>query len=425
MRVERLTLSNFRGFRSLELGFPRRATVLIGVNGAGKTAILDALATVLSELGDAFLRRPSPSRALLSGDLLNGAAAVEVAVSVTVAGAGMGWPVRAERYFADVVRGPASSVVADFVAAVGRAQVADPQLALPLALYFPTGRAFLDIPERIRTTHAFDQLAALDEALTGHDAAFRLFFEWFRNAEDFENQERRNRPDFRSAELEAVRAAVRRLLPGFDGLRIERRPLRMLLTKDGEELDVAQLSDGERVVLALASDIARRLALSAPGEPRPLEVEGVVLIDELELHLHPLWQRRILPALLAAFPNTQFIVTTHSPLILSELPPSEGSVLLVARDADGRGTAMPLDAVFGRDANQILEAAMGVDDRPTEAKRLLGEFLRMVGGGTDEEVAAARQRLADAIGADDPVFVKAETMLRTRELLRHAAHRQG
>ena len=108
---------------------------------------------------------------------------------------------------------------------------------------------------------------------------------------------------------------------GFQGSQVKRSPLRMIVAKDGEELSVDQLSDGETCTLAMAGDLARRMAVANPSMENPLNSEAVVLIDELDLHLHPAWQRRITTSLRETFPRCQFLLSTHSPQILSHLEP--------------------------------------------------------------------------------------------------------
>ena len=192
-------------------------------------------------------------------------------------------------------------------------------MSLPLVVYYPVNRAVLDIPLRIRTRHRFDRLAAYDGALSGDRNSFRVFFEWFREREDLENELRTDRAEFRDPQLQAVRRAVERFLPGFTGLRVRRSPLRMMVDKEREELIVNQLSDGEKCTLAMVGDVARRMAIANPGIRDPLEGEAVVLIDEIDLHLHPGWQRHIVGALRETFPNCQFLLSTHSPQILSHV----------------------------------------------------------------------------------------------------------
>ena len=110
---------------------------------------------------------------------------------------------------------------------------------MPLAVYYPTNRAVFDIPLKIRTKHSFEQITAYDEALTGGRIDFRGFFEWFRDREDLENEERLNNTnEYRDRELEAVRYAIANLVDGFSNLRVRRSPLRMTVNKQGEELIV-------------------------------------------------------------------------------------------------------------------------------------------------------------------------------------------
>lgn len=133
----------------------------------------------------------------------------------------------------------------------------------------------------------------------------------------------------------------------------------MTVTKDDRELLVNQLSDGEKCLLAMVGDIARRLSIANPGLDDPLQGEGVILIDELELHLHPKWQRGIIPKLTETFPNCQFIVATHSPQIVSDVQPES---IFILKSTDSGVIVEHPDHSFGRDSNQILEDLMGVPD---------------------------------------------------------------
>jgi predicted ATP-binding protein involved in virulence len=135
--------------------------------------------------------------------------------------------------------------------------------------------------------------------------------------------------------------------------------------KQGQELIVNQLSDGEKCLLAMVGDLARRLAIANPSLENPLQGEGVVLIDEIELHLHPKWQREIIPALTRTFPNCQFIATTHSPQVISEVKPN--GIYILEATSEGVVARRP-ESSYGRDSNRILEDLMGVPARPQEIK---------------------------------------------------------
>ncbi|NKB18786.1 MAG: AAA family ATPase [Pseudanabaena sp. CRU_2_10] len=177
---------------------------------------------------------------------------------------------------------------------------------------------------------------------------------------------------------------------------------------------INQLSDGEKCLLAMVGDLARRLAIANPGLDNPLEGEGVVLIDEIELHLHPKWQRMIIPALVRTFPNCQFIVTTHSPQVLSEVQPNS---IYILESTDRGVIAKRPTSSYGRDSNQILEDLMDVPERPENVKEQLLEIFRLIDAGDLEGAKRLRQQIAEAIGADEPELVKASTSIRRREIL--------
>jgi energy-coupling factor transporter ATP-binding protein EcfA2 len=280
-----------------------------------------------------------------------------------------------------------------------------------LALYYSSRRhAAPDLRERWKGgagTEATTPEDALDGALGGGGLGFTDFFRWFRDREDHENAEkvRRAALNHEDPQLRAVRSAVLALLPGFADLRVERAPLRMVVSKDQEELSVEQLSDGEQNLLTLAGDIARRLAIANPAHPSPREAEAVVLLDELELHLHPHWQRRIVGALRTAFPHCQFVVTTHSPQVLSEVP-TDSVVLL--KDFQ---LLRPSTPTTGRDSNAILEELLGTPNRPERHRERLRAVSALLDSGRYTEARARVDELARELSEVDHEIVGLRTML--------------
>jgi hypothetical protein len=246
------------------------------------------------------------------------------------------------------------------------------------------------------------------------------FFEWFKAREDTENQEKVKRSDlsFFDPHLHAVRSAVEQMLPGFTKLRVERDPLHLVVHKGSTEFFLDQLSAGERGLLALVADLARRLAVAFPHAADPLAQEALVLIDEVELHLHPAWQRRVLPSLRRTFPNCQFIVTTHSPQVISEVP-TDAVVLL----SDFKFYPPPTPT-SGRDSNAILELVLGVPDRPEDVARAFDEVRDLI---DDERFAEARARLdalRDRVTEHDGEWLQLSTRAHVLERF-DATDRQG
>jgi predicted ATP-binding protein involved in virulence len=145
-----------------------------------------------------------------------------------------------------------------------------------------------------------------------------------------------------------------------------------------------------------------------------LQGSGVILIDEIELHLHPYWQRRVIPALTRTFPNCQFIVTTHSPQVISHVKP-EG-IYVLEKTETGIMAYHP-EASFGRDSNRILEELMYVTERPQEIQVKFLELFHLIDAGDLESARALRNDLEEAIGASEPQFAKADILIRRKEIL--------
>jgi predicted ATP-binding protein involved in virulence len=188
----------------------------------------------------------------------------------------------------------------------------------------------------------------------------------------------------------------------------------MTVFKQDKELIINQLSDGEKCLLVMVSDLARRLAIANPGIADPLQGEGIVLIDEIELHFHPKWQRGILPTLSSTFPNCQFIVSTHSPQIVSDVQPD--AIYHLQQTPTGL-TASHAVSSYGRDSNQILEDLMGVPDRPKHIKSKLQQLFRLIDDGNLDAAQELKEQLEIQIGLDEPEFAKADVMIGRKEIL--------
>ena len=395
MKITKLSLRDFRGFKSLDLDLDPNVTALVGVNGAGKTTILDAIALLASCLVRAVRAGKLEEVVPRTGDVRVGASSAHLSLAAEINEQPIEWSV------ATTLPGHPPERVGSLNALYGpvidaHTTIVHDAPVLPLVVYFPTNRSALDIPERIRTPHEFDALSAYDGALEGGTSNFRGFFEWFREEEDIYNEQLVFKELGPPSPLPAVRTAIEQLVPGGKNIRIERRPQRMTVELNGTRLDVAQLSDGEKCLLAMAGDLARRMALAAPKADRPLEHPAVVLIDEVELHLHPGLQREILPRLRRVFPRAQFIVSTHSPQVLSSL--HAANVRLIERfelKTLERGT-------WRRDTNRILEAAFGDPGRPPEVAEKLNALRDAVDADRFDDARRLIDQLDAMIEGDDP-----------------------
>ena len=142
---------------------------------------------------------------------------------------------------------------------------------------------------------------------------WKQFFNWYYERENEENRMKtRFNIQYHDESLDAIRECLKEVFPDYKNLRVEDKPTRFVIDKAGKEIDFEKLSDGEKCYITLVLDIARRLSLLNDGSWPLLDGEQIILIDEVDLHLHPSWQLQILSNLERKFPNCQFFVSSHS-----------------------------------------------------------------------------------------------------------------
>ena len=394
MKIQSLQLLNFRGFKSLSVDFLLGTTAFVGINGVGKSTVLDALAIALSQLTWRINGYPLKARPITLDDIAQGADFARITLAVELRGQSVEWSIATNRKkgsYADPLRKSKLEDLNVAIAALNaewkyvESERQDPY-DLPLAVYYDVNRAVLEVPIRIKEKPRHTPYEVYADALDHGGADFKRFFIWFRNREDFENEQRRDNPSYRDRALEAVRTSIA-VFTDFRDLRIRRTPLRMTVVKQGVELNVTQLSDGERNMLALVGDMARRLSVLNPSMSNPNLGQGVVLIDEIDLHLHPKWQRTVVGSLERTFPNCQFIITTHSPQIIGEL--AAESVMLLR---DGCFLGHP-ERSLGLDSGEVLEELMGSHAR----NQGVDEELRVIRRAIDDDALAQAQTLLDTL----------------------------
>lgn len=192
-------------------------------------------------------------------------------------------------------------------------------------------------------------------------------------------------------------------MEGYRDLRVRRNPLRMTLKKGDEELLINQLSDGEKALLSLVGDLARRMAIANPGLKNPLEGEGVVMIDEVDLHLHPSWQRKVVQRLPETFPNIQFFLTTHSPVVASAVRPEH---LWVLRDGEIKHAE-----AYGQDVGLVLSEVFDTPPRLDVVRHDLDELFEAIHRRDLPDAQRRLEVLEGTIGPSDPELVQARVMM--------------
>lgn len=438
MDIKKVRLDNLGRFKELKVDFAPtsqvsgKVTVFIGNNGAGKTSILKAVATSLSW----FVARirsekgsGSPIPELVIGNQKS-SASIEITVSDLqdytwiLSKASKGKKPELSTNLQDV------SNLADRY----RTQLTDESVtSLPLIAFYPVERVVIDIPLKIKEKHNFLQLDGYDNALN-QGVDFRRFFEWFREREDSENEQSLPQDALRKIldaigenevarqkitellssskdrQLTAVRNAIASFMPNFTNLRVRRKPrLHMSIDKDNETLNVLQLSQGEKSLMALVGDIARRLAMMNPALENPLHGDGIVLIDEVDMHLHPTWQRNIIERLTTTFPNCQFILTSHSPLVISDCKD-----VLVYSIEDGELMSVP--SQYGQDANTVLLDVMSTDIRNAKINQKINDVLDLIQENKLDQAGNLLTLLEMELPDNNLEIIKAKMFLRKKEL---------
>ncbi|MGD9659785.1 MAG: AAA family ATPase [Porticoccaceae bacterium] len=422
MHIVELKLINFRGAEGLPIDLNKHLNVFVGMNGAGKSSILDASAIMLSWLVNRIRSASASGRPITESDIRNGTSVSTIEIVCDDQGA-FAWSLAKARSGHSRKDHASVLISATEKAKQYQARISDNhgQVNLPLFAYYPVNRSVLDIPLRIRSRHKFDLLDAYEGSLTS-GANFRTFFEWFREREDLENENRRYQDQpvksegyaFPDPQLEAVRRALTAFMPDFKNLTVRRSPLRMEVEKQGQRLTVNQLSDGEKCLMAMIGDLARRLAIANPLRKNPLAGDGIILIDEIDLHLHPKWQRILIPRLREVFPNCQFLVSTHSPHVITHVQPQHLHLLTMKGGVLDR---VPVTESYGKSVDRILEDIMGLETtRPDDVYHDLERLHKVIQKGDLHSAQAKLTALQQKMGSD-PELVKASVLIKRKELI--------
>lgn len=397
MKLEALSLAHCGGFEQLDLLVEPDVTLIAGVNGVGKSTVLRALAILLSRALPEFTPSRSAPLYFTDDDIHGDKASLEASARIQIDGQIINAGVQRLRAadekgdrFMLLRQAEAASSATDFAQALSartltgelEAGMKETRAALarlksaahpPLAVYFSPKRQLPGQPRSLPEAKPFDPSIAYGRALHDREVELREFMHWFRTQEKLGDA---NEPR-RLKVLDALRAVVGELVPEFSNLRIQEQPrLGFVVDKRGQPFYLHQLSDGERGLLALVFDLTRRLAIANPDSENPI-ADGValVLIDEIELHLHPKWQRDVIKRLPCIFNSCQFVMTTHSPQVIGE---TEARCVRLLSWRGGKVVVDTPAMAYGTDSNWILSVLMGADEMSEDVESKLENVSQMI-----------------------------------------------
>lgn len=431
MKIKQLSLDNVRAFKEAEFTFNPSFNLIIGINGAGKSTALDTIRYCGSFLLTSLRKMPFKPFGFNADDIHGNAPFAQAALHITFDD-GEDAFVRLREWREAVATESAENIdrlrreileterlrdrprnqlrelqetvaplenIFYYPSAENIRARANQEKCAPLMVHYSTSRSFFRDRKERSSASAPDQ-AAFYEALGSSPLNLRLVAEWLR-AQDALVPER----PASAALVKTIQDAIGTFLPGYSNLRTGADDSAVLIDHNGMSLNVRQLSDGERSLLSLVLDLAKRLAQANPASENPLaECEAIVLIDEIDLHLHPKWQRKVVGNLERTFPNCQFIATTHSPQVIGEVPHEK---IRIIRE----GKIFTPEYSFGIDSSRVLEELMETAPRNKNVEEQIGTIARLIADGKREQAISAIDALSSEIGEDDPEITRARTLL--------------
>jgi predicted ATP-binding protein involved in virulence len=423
MRLDRLHIKNFRCYEDATFDFQPGFNLVVGVNGSGKTSLLQAASTAIAPFINSTGRMYYPSlqsdeQVRFVVDKFEGRVRFERRYPLKIEATGSVFGVTQWGAIKDRKEGAndLDHIIASAMATAMKALDSGDRIDLPVVSFYRANRRW--IATQVSPEFAITQKPSrLDGYTSWFDAAIDLrdFESWFigKTLERLERLANNEAPkDNFDDELAWVNSAICIALPEARGFRYDLK-LRTLMVDIASErsLPFNDLSDGQRGMVALIADIARRMCLLNPhmGKGVLSKTSGLIIIDELDIHLHPSWQRSIVSALKTAFPNVQFIAASHSPQIIGSLH-SEEVIVLNNRDASTPRVT------YGLDSSSVLEEVMDAAKREPEVEALLTELFSTL---EDNDLETAKKQL-EALkkkAPDLPEFAGAEALIRRKEIL--------
>ena len=404
--IESLTIDNFRGIHHLEVQLVRRMNLFAGENGAGKSTVLQAIRYLMSWYVARLLNRDGRGLMIRQDDITKGQPYCRLTIRLED---GTSWKLFKKN---NKFRGrPIDKTDLSDLTALTDVLVQDHDrfggyVSFPVVGCYGVDRAVAEVKPKLSKKSKMEPLDSYDIRLNnGHN--FSKFFTWFREVEDLENEQLREKGSYiPDGQLNAVREALGQVSPNFSNFKVSRNPRDFYMQKDGQQFSINQLSDGEKCYLTLVGDIARMLAMTNQGEDNPLEGKGCILIDEVDLHLHPVWQSEIIGRLTQIFKGCQFVVTTHSPFVVSNVRPFADDKFFLMEQCEAREIG---SNTYGKRVDQILLEFFHVGSlRNAEVEQHIGKIWDYLAAKDQdsEEYKTLRNWLKSHIDPADEVMAR-------------------
>ena len=410
--IKTLKIRNFRGFENLKIDFSEsEKLILLGKNGIGKTSILDAISQAFSFMSASIyansLDDVEIDYAIDQDDISIDQEECQIIVEFI-------WndiPIAVETNLGLNDEKPNSIITPNTITNTVYNNIKSNQkYRIPILCYYRSHRSKVDLD-----TSGFKP--TYDQRLFAIHHAFR---EEFSNYVGFEHWYsavfKKNLDESTSTSTQHIDTAILKFLSSFhetdytDLRLVESRVkskykyhnYRIEIKKNGKWVQLRLMSSGEKSLIFLVADIARRLSVGYNYSDTCLKGNGIILINEIELHLHPEWQRNIITSLSNSFPNVQFVITTHSPLVLSTI--TNHSIYIIGSNDYNTISIDP----NSKDINTILQEMLGVSARPPKLENKVNQLLENL--ALENRMSSESKNLYNEIIAigneDDPLIRK-------------------
>lgn len=429
MKIKEIKIRNFRCYENVEIKLNPEYTVLIGINGAGKTTILDAISIALGGYISTFDgmgtygidKNDSHYKMYEIGSSIEREHQfpVEIYAECEVDKKQISWIRGLNGEKGRTTNTGAKEIIKYASEIQTEIKMGNKDVILPIIAYYGTGRLWMQKKDRNlkKIQESFSRLKGYVDCIDSASNE-KMMLKWFEKMTYLELQERKRIP-----ELSVVKDALRQSYMAIDetiktaefNFKVKSGELEVAIRRENgvvENLPLRILSDGIKSTLSMIADIAYRMAILNPQLLDDIleETSGVVLIDEIDMHLHPSWQKKIISVLNKIFPKVQFVFTTHSPSVLSNV--SNKNILIL-----DNFEIYPLENMtYGKDIEAILREVMRVQVRPKEVIDKLKLFNDLLDENNLLEAKKILKELEEILGKDDSEVVERRVSLELEEI---------
>lgn len=429
-KLDQLKLYEFRRYKKLAISFEKDLTVIVGENGAGKTSIVESVAKLLTWFASRFIKANNAGLHVLETDInIDASDYAQVAgvfslneatpLALSLVKQKPGW------------NGEVSSELS-VTTRLGKlyrwlASDASKQFELPVLAYYSVERSAFSLTSKVPESQIKAHSASRFDAYTNVFREQERAHSFVERYVELYNLASAEDSPFKNT-MQHVDAAIQAAVPFITGIKLERSrsgKAEIMVENFGHWINFTQLSQGQKTLAAMVGDLALRMLVINPQMQNPLQAHGVVLMDEIDLHLHPSLQQRVVPCLMRAFENIQWVLTTHSPHVLSTV--DKRSIRSITFANGEAWITVPEFQTKGVISSTVLEQIMGAYAVPeVEQSAWVSEYEQLIQDGQWEngQGKALRKKLLDHFGAGHPVMQEIDSLVRLKQLKKRFAEKQ-